>query len=69
MESGSKSPVSDPVEGIPATSIMLEGTDPPQGESVKMLLALLRQHQEALNKCVRPCTYTYVHLQSMHIPK
>ena len=50
MESGSKSPVSHPVEGVPAHSIMLEGTDPPQGESVKMLLALLRQHQEALNK-------------------
>lgn len=52
MEAGSKSPVShpDPVEGGPKPSIALEGTDPPQGESVKMLLALLRQHQEALNK-------------------
>lgn len=50
MESGSKSPISQPVEGEPAHSIELEGTEPPQGESVKMLLALLRQHQEALNK-------------------
>ena len=65
MESGSNSPVSHPEEGEPAQSIMLEGTDSPQGESVKMLLALLRQHQEALNKWARPCTCTYrlVHLQ------
>ena len=50
MESGGKSPISQPVEDEPAHSIVLEGTEPSQGESVKMLLALLRQHQEALNK-------------------
>ena len=50
MESGGKSPISQPVEDEPAHSIVLEGTELSQGESVKMLLALLRQHQEALNK-------------------
>ena len=50
MEAGSKSPVSHPVEGVSTHPVVLEGTDPSQGESVKMLLALLRQHQEALNK-------------------
>ena len=53
-ETGSKSALSHstPTESGSDHPIVVEGNAPPQAETVKTLLALLRQHQEALNKSV-----------------